>query len=397
MKRSLLAFLLGCAMLMPCTPESVAAEKGVTDTEVTIGMTCPMSGPAALWSAMALGNSAWAKYINDKGGIHGRKINFVVKDDGYNPSRALANLTEMKNEVFAIGCVIGSATANASKDFLLKSKIPVVHIHANPRIWEKVPKNQLRYLFIAYPDYIDEADAIVTYAVNKLGVKNVALFGQNDDWGKSAQVGIKRGMQKLGGKAKYAGMVSFELTDRALGGHAVKLKETGADAVVIYGSPTHASLIIKEMAKIGYQPKIFTANPLGDPLMYKITGELWEGAYPAVSGNVSMPYVEAEANKVVDILLKYEPALKGREFLGITGATTMMLIAEGLQKAGKNLTRESFITGMESINGFKSAGMGAPITFSAKQHYGLNAIRICEAKKGKHIPISDYIIFEPLY
>jgi ABC-type branched-subunit amino acid transport system substrate-binding protein len=370
---------------------------GVTKNEVTIGMTCPMSGPAALWSAMALGNSAWAKHINDQGGIHGRKIKFVVKDDGYNPSRALANLTEMKNDVLAFGCVIGSATANASKDFLLTSKVPVVHIHANPRIWLKTPTADRRHIFIAYPDYIDEAEAVAKYAVTRLGIKTIALFGQNDDWGKSAEIGIQKAIKELGGKGTFAGFITFEPTDRAVGGHALKLKELKADAVVIYGPPTQAALIIKEMAKVGYNPKIFTANPLGDPLMYKIAGEQWEGAYPAVSGNVSLPGVEPQADRIVEILLKYEPALKGREFLGVTGATTMMLIAEGLRKAGKNLTRESFVKAMESIKDFKCEGMGAPITFSAEQHHGLNAIRICEAKGGKHVPISDYMIFKPLF
>ena len=370
---------------------------GVTENEVTIGMTCPMSGPAALWSAMALGNSAWAKHINDQGGIHGRKIKFIAKDDGYNPSRALANLTEMKNDVLAFGCVIGSATANASKDFLLTSKVPVVHVHANPRIWLKTPTAQRRHIFIAYPDYIDEAEAIAKYAVTSLGIKTIALFGQNDDWGKSAEIGIQKAIKDLSGKGTFAGFVTFEPTDRTVGGHALKLKELKADAVVIYGPPTQAALIIKEMAKIGYKPKIFTANPLGDPLMYKIAGELWEGAYPAASGNVSMPGVEAQSDKVVEILLKYEPTLKGREFLGVTGATTMMLIAEGLKRAGKNLTRESFVKAMESIKDFKCEGMGAPITFSAEQHHGLNAIRICEAKGGKHVPISDYMIFKPLF
>jgi ABC-type branched-subunit amino acid transport system substrate-binding protein len=374
-----------------------ADNPGVTKDEVVIGMTCPMSGPAALWSAMALGNSAWAKHINDQGGIHGRKIKFVAKDDGYNPSRALANLTEMKNDVLAFGCVIGSATANASKDFLLTSKVPVVHVHANPRIWLKTPLAQRRHIFIAYPDYVDEAEAITNYAVTTLGVKTIALFGQNDDWGKGAEEGIHKAAKQLGSKVKFSGFITFEPTDRAVGGHALKLKELNADAVVVYGPPTQAALIIKEMSKIGYKPKIFTANPLGDPLMYKIAGALWEGAYPAVSGNVSLPGVEPQADKVVDILLKYEPTLKGREFLGVTGSTTMMLIAEGLRKAGPNLTRESFIKAMESIKDFKCEGMGAPINFSASQHHGLNAIRMAEAKNGKHVPISEYMIFKPLF
>lgn len=397
MRRGMFWILLTIVGLSMPVAAMAADAPGVTKNEVTIGMTCPMSGPAALWSAMALGNSAWAKHINDQGGIHGRKIKFVVKDDGYNPSRALANLTEMKNDVLAFGCVIGSATANASKDFLLTSKVPVVHIHANPRIWLKTPTADRRHIFIAYPDYIDEAEAVAKYAVTRLGIKTIALFGQNDDWGKSAEIGIQKAIKELGGKGTFAGFITFEPTDRAVGGHALKLKELKADAVVIYGPPTQAALIIKEMAKVGYNPKIFTANPLGDPLMYKIAGEQWEGAYPAVSGNVSLPGVEPQADRIVEILLKYEPALKGREFLGVTGATTMMLIAEGLRKAGKNLTRESFVKAMESIKDFKCEGMGAPITFSAEQHHGLNAIRICEAKGGKHVPISDYMIFKPLF
>jgi len=394
-------FLLLAVLLMMCLvfPIMVSADSkvpGVTDDEVVIGMTCPMSGPAALWVSMYLGNSAWAKYINEQGGIHGRKIKIIVKDDGYNPSRALANLTEMKDDVLAFGCIIGSATARASKDFLVESKVPVVHIHANPRIWVDMSKEQINHLFVAYPDYVDEADAITTFAVNELGIKKIALFGQNDDWGKGANEGIERAMKSLTGKAEFVGFIPYELTDRALAAHALKLKDTGAEAVVVYGAPTQASLIIREMAKVGYNPKIFTANPLGDPLMYKITGELWEGAYPAASGNVSMPGVEDKADEIVNILLKYEPKLKGLEFLGITGSTTMMLIAEALQRAGRDLTRDSFIKAMVSLDGFKPEGMGGPITFGKNRH-GLNAIRICHAENGKHVPVTDYMVFDPLF
>jgi branched-chain amino acid transport system substrate-binding protein len=398
MKRYLyLTIFLVVFLVLPAFVSAGSETPGVTDDEVVIGMTCPMSGPAALWSAMYLGNAAWAKHINDQGGIHGRKIKILIKDDGYNPSRALANLTEMKNDVLAYGCVIGSATANASKDFLLENKIPVVHIHANPRIWVGVPSAQMRHLFIAYPDYIDEAEAITNFAVYKLGLKKLALFGQNDDWGKSAKLGIERAMKLLSGEAEFVGFVPYELTDRALGSHALKLKGTGAEAVIIYGAPTQASLIIREMAKVGYKPKLFTANPLGDPLMYKIAGNLWEGAYPAASGNVAMPGVEAEAQKVLDVLLKSQPKLAGLQFLGITGATTTMLIAEGLDRAGRNLTRDSFVEAMTSLKEFRPEGMGAPITFGPNRHHGLNAIRMCHAEKGKHIPITDFMIFDPLF
>ena len=397
MKRiMLLGLVISIFFLLSGGVSADAKVPGVTDDEVVIGMSLPMSGPAALWAAMYLGNSAWAKHINAQGGIHGRMIRIIVKDDGYSPSRSLANLTEMRDDVLCYGCLMGSAFVKAAKDFLVESKVPVVHIHANPRVWVDMPKEQINHIFIAYPDYVDEADAITKFAVNELGIKKIALFGQNDGWGKGANEGIERAMKSLTGKAEFVGFIPYEMTDRALGAHALRLRETGAEAVVIYAAPTQAALIIREMGKVGYNPKIFTANPLGDPLMYRISGKLWEGAYPAASGNVSMPGVEDKANKVLDILLKYEPKIKGVEFLGLTGSTTMMLIAEALQRAGRDLTRDSFVNAMASLDGFKPEGMGAPITFGKYRH-GLNAIRMCHAENGKHIPITDYMIFDPLF
>ncbi|MBW1738237.1 MAG: ABC transporter substrate-binding protein [Deltaproteobacteria bacterium] len=321
MKRHLIVLatlVLGCLILCS-TAFAGARVAGVTDDEVAIGISVPISGPAAVWAAMGLGNVAWAQHINSQGGIHGRKIKVIVKDDGYNPSRALANLTEMKNDVLAYGCVIGSAIANAAKEFLLESHVPVVHIHANPRMWVNVPPEKMKYLFFAYPDYIDEAEAITKFAVQETGIRRIALFYQNDNWEKNAKAGIERAMKKLSGKADFVASVPYEITERALGSHALKLKESGAQGVVIYGTPIHAALILKEMAKVRYRPKIFTANPLGDPLMFKIAGKLWEGAYPAVSGNVAIPGVEQKADRVVEILTKYQPKLKALSFLGLTG------------------------------------------------------------------------------
>jgi len=393
----LLGILLVLVMAFPATGFAREGAVGVADEEVVIGITVPMSGPAALWAAMGLSNAAWAQYINDQGGIHGRKIRVVLKDDGYNPARALANLSEMKGEVFAYGCVIGSAAAHASKDLLIESGIPVVHVHANPRMWVGVQPEKMRHIFIAYPDYVDEAEAITQFAVGQVKVKKIALFGQNDDWGKSAKLGIERAMKGLAGKAEFRGFVPYELTERALASHAMKVKETGADGLIIYAAPTQAALILKEMGKIGYSPKIFTANPLGDPLMYKIAGELWEGAYPAASGNVAMPDVEEQADKVVNILLKYQPKLAGTKFLGVTGATTMMLIAEGLNRAGRDLNRDAFVDAMESITDFRPEGMGGPISFGPQRHHGLNSIRMCHAEGGKHVPVTDYLVFDPLF
>jgi branched-chain amino acid transport system substrate-binding protein len=374
-----------------------ATVPGVTDTEVTVGMTTPLSGPAALWGTTALGAKAWADYINDQGGVHGRKIKVILKDDGYNPARAMANLTEMKGQIFAVNALLGTAIINATKDFFPENKIPLINAYADVRIWAKYPKDKLKYVFIGYPDYENEAEYLTTYAVKNLGAKKIGLFYQNDDYGKMAMEGVNQGLKKLSGQASLVGTVPYEVTERALATQAQKLKETGADTLLLYPTMTHGALILKEMAKLGYKPKVLLTFTLGDPIMFNIAGaEVWEGVYPASPANSGVPG-EKEVDRVIEILKKYDPKLAGKEYLAVFGATSMMYLVEGLKNAGRNLTPETMIKGMEMIKNWKPEGIGAPVTFSADRHHGVNGSRVMKAEKGKHVPITEYTIYKPLF
>jgi branched-chain amino acid transport system substrate-binding protein len=365
---------------------------GVTDKEVVVGWTTPLSGPAALWGVTALGGKAWADYINDQGGVNGRKIKVILKDDGYNPTRALVNLQEMKGNVFAVCGLLGSAICNAAKNFFADNKIPLITAYGNIRIWAKLPKDKLHYVFIAYPDYEDEAEYMAKYAATKLGSKHIAVFYQNDDYGKLGLAGVKKGLASVGG-AKLAGAVPYEVTERSLATHALNLKKTGADSVIIYPTPTHGALIIKEMAKVGYRPKIFATFTLADPIMYRVAGQIWEGTYFALPGNTGTPGTEPEADRVVEILKKYNPKIKGKEYLAVFGAVSMMHLVEGLKNAGRDLTPESMIQGMEKIKNWKPEGLGAPVTYGPNRHHGNNASRMGQAKNGKDAILAPYTIF----
>ncbi|MEW6187642.1 MAG: ABC transporter substrate-binding protein [Thermodesulfobacteriota bacterium] len=375
---------------------SNGAVVGVTDTEVWVGITTPLSGPAALWGATGQGAKAWADYVNDKGGVHGRKIKVILKDDGYNPARAMANLTEMKGKVFSVVALLGTAVVNACKDFFYDNKIPLVDAYGDVRIWAKYPKEKLKYVFVAYPDYEDEAEYLADYAIKKMGGKKLAVFYQNDDYGKMGLQGVKTTVSKSQGKAQVAAAVPYEVTERALGTHALKMKESGADVVFLYTTMSHAALILKEMAKVDYRPKTMVSFPMADPIMYTTAGELWEGVYPAGAGQVGV-LGEPDMDRVSEILKKYEPSLKGKEYLAVFGAVSMMTFVEGLKNAGKNLTQESLIVGLEKIKNWKPEGIGAGITFSPTRHHGLNASRLLHAEKGKHVPLSDYVIHKAYF
>ncbi|MDQ7781441.1 MAG: ABC transporter substrate-binding protein [Desulfomonilaceae bacterium] len=393
--RSLILILATVFFLLPAAA-GAADVPGVTDTEVVVGVSTPLSGPAALWGVTALGMKAWADYVNDQGGVNGRKIKLIIKDDGYNPARALTNLQEMKGEVFAVCGLLGTAILNASKEFFAENQIPLITAYGDVRIWVKLPKEKLKYVFIAYPDYEDEADYITKYAVNKLGSEKLALFYQNDDYGKMAMSGVELGLKEVG-KGQLIGSIPYEITERALGTHALKLKETGADSVIVYATPTHGALIVKEMAKIGYRPKVLTTFTLGDPIMYNIAGEAWEGTYIALPGNSGVPGADEAADKVVEKLLKYDPKLKGKEYLALFGAVSMMHFVEGLKNAGKELTPETLIQGMEKIKDWTPEAVGAPVTYGPDRRLGVNASRMSQAREGKHVPIEEFTIFKPRF
>ncbi len=387
--------VLVAVVSLGATVTALAADvPGVTGTEVVIGVTTPLSGPAALWGTTGRGMEAWAAYVNEQGGVHGRKIKVVVKDDGYIPTRAMANLKEMQGNTFAVCGLLGTAILNAAKDFFPENKMPLVTPYGDVRIWAKQPREKLKYVFVAYPDYEDEAEYLTKYAIEKLGAKKIAVFYQNDDYGKMALAGVKKALK---GGASLAGAVPYEITERALSAHALKLKESGADALIIYTTPTHGALIVKETAKIAFRPKILATFTLGDPIMYKIAGEPWEGTYIAMPGNSGVPGANAESDKVVDILLKYNPKLKGKEYLALFGAVSMIHLVEGLKNAGRDLTPESFVKGMETLKDWKPEGVGAPVTYSPERHHGVNASRMGQAKGGKVGYIEDFTIYKPRF
>jgi ABC-type branched-subunit amino acid transport system substrate-binding protein len=392
-KTSLWVGILLFVILIFTSPLS-AKEKvpGVTDKEVVVGWTTPLSGPAALWGVTGLGAKAWADYINDQGGVYGRKIKVILMDDGYNPTRAMANLQKMKGQVFAVCGLLGTAVLHATKDFFPENKIPLITAYGDIRIWAKMPKDKLKYIFIAYPDYEDEAIYITNYAAGKLGAKKIALFYQNDDYGKMALAGVENALGDMKGDVKLVAAVPYEVTERSLGTHALNLKKSGADAVIIYATPSHGALIIKEMAKADFHPKVLTTFTLGDPIMYRIAGDAWEGTYIALPGNSGVPGSEPEADRVVKILKKYNPKLKGKEYLALFGAVSMMHFVQGLKNAGPNLTPETLLMGMEKIKDWKPEGIGAPVTYGPDRHHGSNASRMGQARGGKHVPLEPFTI-----
>ncbi|OGP92826.1 MAG: ABC transporter substrate-binding protein [Deltaproteobacteria bacterium RBG_16_48_10] len=362
-KRTLVFYsLLILAIFLMSTPVLAQKVRGVTDTEILIGQWGPQTGPAAPWGAVARGTDLLVKIINEEGGIHGRKFKYFLRDDSYQPAKTKAIAKEFVEQigVFAVVGGVGVATGMTARDYLMENKVPWCGPVTG--VYEWISPIQ-KYLFAIYPLYDDEAFNLTGYLYEKLGFKKIAMFYQNDDYGKQGVMGVERYLLKH--KIKLVEKVSAEVTDRDLSTHALKLKNSGADAVIMWTMPTHGALILAETAKIGFKPQWATSNTLSDSaLMIQITKGLWAGMI-----NSFWSELPDSSHPLMVKYREWHKKLAPQERWGVFyygGIIFAEPFFEGVRRAGRNLTPETWISAMETLKNWQ--GIGPPISYSKPAH-----------------------------
>jgi ABC-type branched-subunit amino acid transport system substrate-binding protein len=338
----------------------VSAQKvrGVTDTEILIGQWGPQTGPAAPWGAVARGTDLLVKIINEEGGINGRKFKYFLRDDSYQPAKTKAIAKEFVEQIVVGG--VGVAPGMTARDYFMENKVPWCGPVTG--VYEWITPIQ-KYLFAIYPLYDDEAFNLTGYLYEKLGFKKIAMFYQNDDYGKQGVMGVERYLLKK--KINLVAKVSAEVTDRDLSTHALKLKNSGAEAVIMWAMPTHGALILAETAKIGFKPQWATSNTLSDSaLMMQITKGLWAGMINSFFGELP------DSNHPLMVRYReWHKKLAPQERWGVfyyAGIIFAEPFFEGVRRAGKNLTPETWISAMETLKNWQ--GIGPPISYSKPNH-----------------------------
>ena len=362
------------------------AERGVTDTEILIGQWGPQTGPAALWGAVARGSGCYFDMINDEGGIHGRKIKYFLRDDGYMPPRTKAIVKELVEDkgVFAFGGGVGSACGMAVKKYLETNKVPWVGPSAGSTHWAYPPS---RYLFGVYPLYCDEGDILVNYAVNKLGRKRIGVFYQEDDYGKLGLIGVEMSLAKHG--LKVVAAVSHSPLDTDLSSHCNKLKAADADCVIMFPGPKQGAIMLMTAAKIGFKPQWMSTSTLADaPIMFMISKGLFKDTIFVTFGEL----IDSDAplmKKYKKAQEKFAPKERWGTFF-TAGITFVEPMIEGLKRAGRNLDSETFVKAMESIKDFQ--GTGPKITYSPNIRQGARSMFLAQClDKGQTKKLSDWL------
>jgi len=348
---SLLGFLTG----------SLRAEPGVSDSEVLIGQSAALSGPAEqLGKQMALGAQVYFDHVNQTGGIHGRKIRLVSLDDGYEPDRAKANTLKLINDekVFALFGYVGTPTSLAALPVFTEAKVPFVGPFTGAQALRE-PFN--RYIFNVRAGYNEETEEIVNQLLT-LSLKRIAVLYQNDAYG---QAGLK-GVTEALARRKLAPVVTatVERNSTEVAAAVKAIGPVNADAVIMVSAYKSVSAFVKAMKQGGFNPQFHNVSFVGSMALAKELGA--DGSGVAVAQVVPFPW-----RGTLKITRDYQEMMKkaGQEnldFVSLEGYIAAQVLVEGLRRSGKDLTREKLISGLEGMT--KTDVGGFAVNFSKSSH-----------------------------
>lgn len=368
-----------------------AANPGFDDKEIRIGQFSPQTGPAAPWGAVARGSALLFDLVNEEGGIHGRKIKYFIRDSQYNPALAQVAVKELveRKGVFAFTGGVSGAGGQAVKNYLAKKKVlwvvpgtaAINTVADRDKVFPPSP-----YRFCSYPLFEDEASIVTRYAVEKLDYKKIGFLYQNDVFGKGGLNGCKQRLASYNMNLVEA--IPVEPTEKDLTSQMLRLKNSGAECVLMWVSPTLAAITLKTCITVDYKPQWIAFDGLSDyPLMNKITGGLFEGVITAAF----VPPPDSDDPLVVkyrEAAKKFAPEERWGTFY-IAGILFSEPLVETLKRVGRDLSTEACIRELNSFNEWK--GLGAKITWTKNCHQGTDSIQIQKCGPGgSYILLQDW-------
>jgi branched-chain amino acid transport system substrate-binding protein len=352
--------LVGMFAFMAC---AARAETGVTDREVLVGQFAAFSGPAGqLGQRMRVGIEAHFKAVNAAGGVNGRQLKLVTRDDGYEPEKSKAAVKALieEDKVFALIGSVGTPTGLATVPILTAAQVPLVGMFTGAQGLRE-PFN--RHVFHVRASYFDEAERIVQH-LTTLGVKKIAVFYQDDAYGKTVLDGVERALARRQLKTVALGTVQRNSTDveKAL----TTILPAAPEAIVQVSAYKSCAAVINQARAKGFGGQFFNVSFVGSQALADELGDAGNGV--VISQVVPFPYGSSTA-----VAREYQQRMKEAghkelDFSSLEGFLTAKVFVEGLKRAGRNLTRDSLITGLESMRDVNFGGF--LINYGPNNHTG---------------------------
>src|SRR3954451_22061644 len=290
------------------------ATPGVTATEIKIGGTFPLTGVASLYKTIPAAEKAYFDYVNDHGGVNGRKINFEILDDSYDPSKTVPAAQQLveKDGVFAVFGSLGTAPALATRGYLTSKKVPQVLVATGDSYWG-FSKKKYPWTMGWQPDYPAEAKLYGKYIAANLPNAKIGVLYQNDAYGKNYFAGLRVGLGAK--KSQIVSAQSYDATSTSVTSQVLALKASGANVFVVFALPTQTIGALVTATKVGWtRDATIINNVAANPVFLKIASANGGGVDGVLSTNYLNLVTGANSGTpgaalAKSIIQKYAPAL----------------------------------------------------------------------------------------
>jgi branched-chain amino acid transport system substrate-binding protein len=391
------------ALTLLATQSAFAQKKydtGATDTEIKIGNVEAYSGPASAYGVIGKTEEAYFKMINDEGGINGRKINFISYDDGYSPPKTVEQIRKLieSDEVLLVFNALGTPTQSAVQKYQNTKKVPQLFLATGASKWND-PKD-FPWTMGYQPSYRVEARIFAKYIMKTKPDAKVAVFYQNDDFGKDYVAGLK---DVFGDKASsiIVAEESYETTEPSIDSHIVKLKGTNADVLVDIATPKFAAQAIKKLAELQWKPMhVMTDVSISIGAVMKPAGlDASEGVLSAgYLKDASDPQWKDDAGmkKFMEFANKYMPGADLSDANTVYGFSAAETMVQVLKQCGDDLTRENVMKQAASLKGFAPDTLlpGVKVNTSSTDFAPIEQLKMMQFKNGKWDFFGDIISAE---
>jgi branched-chain amino acid transport system substrate-binding protein len=333
-----------------------AAEPGVTATSVLLGGTVPLSGEAAPFGAVAPGAKAYFDYVNARGGVHGRTIEYRYYDDAYNPAGTVQQTRRLveQDKVFAIFNSVGTANNLATREYLNAMDVPQLFVadgsDALGRAGKRYPWT-LGFL----QSYRGEGAIYGRDLVRRRPGARVAVLLENTELGKDLARGLSRAIAGKG--PKIVASEAYEFTGADVSSQIARLKASGADTLMVFATPKFAIQAIAYAHRLGWKPQVYVASVSIEPgimsIMRATAPELTKGALSiAFVKNPNDPIWAKDPAVALyrRVMRTYAPSGKPEDVYNWYGMTVAWTMVETLRKAGRNLTRAGVLRAARSLD-----------------------------------------------
>lgn len=337
--------IVACLLVAAGISSACLAENGVTPDTIVLGQSVALTGPAAaLGVEMRNGAKVYFDYVNSKGGVHGRKIQLVTLDDGYEPARTVPNTKKLIEEykVFALFGYVGTPTSSAVLPLFTEARVPFFGAFTGAELLRQ-PFN--RYIFNVRASYYDETEKIVEQLVST-GSRNIAVFYQDDAYGQAGLKGVELAMARR--NLKISTTATVERNTLKVERAVKTINAAQPDAVVMISAYKSCGEFIRQMKKQGSAAQFYNVSFVGSQALADDLGS--EGVGVAISQVMPFPW-----GGDMPIIREYQSLMlragnKQFTFSTVEGFIAAKAFVEGLRRAGRDLTRERLIAALEKMN-----------------------------------------------